>query len=156
MLIKLSKDVSIIHAMMLKAFDEYKNDVAPSSALDETMDTISNELAGGALAYVGYFDGRAIASVRFMVKNDVLYFYRLSVDPKHQGKGFAKEFLRSLESYAQAHDIQEIQCKVRMNVPRNIRLYESVGYKIVHKEIVMKSSGEQIKTATMSKFLSGN
>jgi len=38
--------------------------------------------------------------VRFLLKENGLYFYRLSVIPEKQGQGIAKKILKSLDDYA--------------------------------------------------------
>ena len=67
MLIQLSKDVDSILYIMLQAFEEYRTEEAPSSALYETADMITEELHNGELALIGYVDGQEAAMVRFKV-----------------------------------------------------------------------------------------
>lgn len=43
-------DASIIHDLMLKAFMEYKDEVPPSSALEETVQSVSSALIEGEKA----------------------------------------------------------------------------------------------------------
>lgn len=154
MQVQLSKDADLILHIMLQAFDEYRTEEVPSSALDETAEMITAEISNGELALIGCVDGRGAAMVRFQLKDDFLYFYRLSVTPEYQGKGLAKALLAFLEHYAAQHRIPEIQCKVRMNVPRNLKLYESIGYSISKEETVTKPTGEELQVATMSKTIS--
>ena len=91
--------------------------------------------------------------VRFQVKKDHIYFSRLSVIPEKQGLGIAKALLKKLEEYAIKKELTKIQGKVRMNVPRNINLYNSVGYKVYDEEIVHKPNGINIKVIAMKKQL---
>ena len=46
-----------------------------------------------------------------------------------------------------------ILCKVRMTVPKNIKLYSSIGYRIYDEEIVHKPNGITIKVVSMEKEL---
>ena len=68
--------------------------------------------------------------------------------------GLAKELLAFLEQYAKEQLIPEIQCKVRMNVPRNMKLYQSIGYTITKEETVTSPIGFEMHVATMSKMIS--
>lgn len=151
MQILLSKNVDSILHIMLQAYDEYKTQEVPSSALKETAEMITEEMQNGELALIGYVDGQEAAMVRFKATKDALYFYRLSVIPAYQGKGLAKDLLAFLEQYAKEQLIPEIWCKVRMNVPRNMRLYQSIGYSISKEEIAVNPNGYEMGVATMSK-----
>ena len=154
MLIQLSKDVDSILHIMLQAFEEYRTEEAPSSALYETADMITEQLHNGELALIGYVDGQEAAMVRFKVEDGFIYFHRLSVLPSFQGMGLAKELLTFLEQYAKEQLIPEIRCKVRMNVPRNMKLYQSIGYTITKEETVTSPIGFEMHVATMSKMIS--
>lgn len=149
--IKFSTNVQEIREVMIQAFEEYRNDPAPSSALMETEQSILEELQNGAFALVGYDDNVPVAAVRFKYVDDYVYFYRLSVSPVCQGKGYAKKLLQKLEEITVQQGYNKIQCKVRMNVPRNIQLYESAGYEILNEELITRPTGEQFKIVNMSK-----
>ncbi|KIL45479.1 hypothetical protein KP78_30230 [Jeotgalibacillus soli] len=91
--------------------------------------------------------------VRFHLNENGIYFYRLSVIPEEQGKGIAKQMLKSLEEYANQIEKPTILCKVRMTAPKNIQLYRSIGYSIYDEEIVHKPNGINIKVVSMMKQL---
>jgi len=138
---------------MINAFTEYKDEVPPSSALEETVQSISNALKEGEKSLIGFVDNVPVGMVRFQLKEDGVYFYRLSVIPEKQGQGIAKKLLKSLEEYAKKREVPTLLCKVRMTVPKNIYLYSSVGYKIYNEEVVYKSNGINIKVVSMQKKL---
>lgn len=138
---------------MIQAFIEYKDEIPPSSALEETVPSISTALVNGEQALISSIDEKPVGMVRFRVKEDCLYFYRLSVIPKKQGRGITKEILKSLEQYARELEKPMIQCKVRMAVPKNISLYRSIGYQIYVKEIVYKPIGISVKVISVMKQL---
>lgn len=146
-------DAPIIHDLMIRAFSEYKNEIPPSSALEETVQSISTALNEGEQSIIGFIDNVPVAMVRFQIKDEGLYFYRLSVVPERQGQGIAKELLKLLEEYAIQQKLPTIFCKVRMNVPRNIYLYQSLGYKITGEEVVNRPNNIQFKVVTMKKEL---
>ncbi|TSI02541.1 GNAT family N-acetyltransferase [Lysinibacillus sp. BW-2-10] len=146
-------DAPVIHDLMIKAFTEYKNDIPPSSALEETVQSVSDALEKEEKALIAYEDNQPVGMVRFQLKDEGLYFYRLSVIPEKQGKGIAKMILKSLEDYANEIGVPTILCKVRMTVVKNIQLYSSIGYHIYDEEIVHKPNGINIKVVSMKKDL---
>ncbi|SFJ14468.1 GNAT family N-acetyltransferase [Thermoflavimicrobium dichotomicum] len=119
----------------------------PPSALEETVDSIFNALhSQKEQAALGYIKDRAVAMVRFRWQDHGLYFYRLSVLPAWQGKGIAKSLLLWLENLAQQNGKAYCYCRVRKMVERNIRLYTSLGYQVLHEEII-----KGIQVVTMKK-----
>lgn len=148
-----SSDAPVIHRLMISAFKEYKGEIPPSSALDETVQSISEALENGEKALIAFEENNPVGMVRFQIKNQGLYFYRLSVLPEKQGKGIAKKILKSLEDYANGVGVTTIFCKVRMTLPKNIHLYSSIGYVSYDEEIVYKPNGINIKVISMKKKL---
>ena len=146
-------DAPIIHYLLIEAFMEYKNEVPPSSALDETIQSISTALENGEQALIGYSDEEPVGMVRFQIKEDHVYFSRLSVIPERQGQGIAKKLLSSLEICAKQKEKSTIWCKVRMTVPKNINLYRSMGYGIYDEKVVHKPSCMSVKVVSMKKQL---
>ncbi|WP_416825139.1 GNAT family N-acetyltransferase [Ectobacillus polymachus] len=146
-------DAPLIHDLMIQAFMEYKDEVPPSSALEETVQSIAIALKNGEQGLIGYVEHEPVGMVRFQVKENGLYFYRLSVIPEKQGQGIAKKILKSLEEYANNKEISSLLCKVRMTVPKNIHLYRSIGYSIYNEEVVHKPNGININVVSMQKQL---
>lgn len=144
-------DASIIRDLMIKAFMEYKEAVPPSGALDETVHSVSNDLKNGEQCLIGCIDSEPVGMVRVKLKDRGLYFFRLSVIPEKRSKGIAKKLLKSLEEYASKREISTMFCRVRMTVPKNIKLYHSVGYEIYDEEIVHKPNGININVVSMKK-----
>ncbi|MCP1096658.1 GNAT family N-acetyltransferase [Peribacillus castrilensis] len=147
-------DASIIHDLMIKAFMEYKDEVPPSSALEETVQSVLIALKDGEQGLISYVDNEPVGMVRFQLNEDGLYFYRLSVIPEKQCLGIAKKILMSLEDFAIKKEVTTIFCKVRMTVPKNIKLYSSIGYGVYDEEVVHKPNGIDIKVVSMMKKLS--
>lgn len=146
-------DAPIIHDLMIQAFMEYKNEVPPSSALDETIKSIAIALENGQQAFIGYVDEEPVGMVRFQVKEDHVYFFRLSVLPERQGQGIAKKLVTSLEDYAKQKEKPSIRCKVRMTVARNVNLYLSMGYTIYDEEVIYRQNDVRLKVVSMKKQL---
>ncbi|MGJ7913819.1 GNAT family N-acetyltransferase [Neobacillus sp. LXY-1] len=146
-------DAPIIHDLMFKAFMEYKDEVPPSSALEETVQSITSALIEVEKSIIAFVEDEPVGMVRFQLKEEGLYFYRLSVIPEKQGQGIAKKLLASLEEYAHKNEISTILCKVRMTMPKNIQLYSSIGYSIDNEEVVHKPNGINIQVVSMLKKL---
>lgn len=148
------KDAQVIHEVMLQAFKEYENTIPPSSALTETIASVEQALNGEEQAFIGYLEGEPVAMVRFTMNDKGIYFFRLSVIPKRQGQGLAKMLVAEIEKYACAQGKLISECKVRMEMPRNIKLYQSLGYMITKEEVVKNRNGIAIPVVTMAKSLS--
>lgn len=148
-----NSDAPIIHDLMIKAFMEYKEEIPPSSALEETVDSITTALMDSEKALIAYVDEKPVGMVRFKIIENELYFYRLSVIPEEQGKGIAKKIVNALEDYASDNKISALFCKVRKDVSRNIQLYRSLNFSICNEEIVHKPNGIDLKVVSMKKQL---
>ncbi|WP_342744306.1 GNAT family N-acetyltransferase [Bacillus alkalicellulosilyticus] len=95
-----SAQAPVIHELMIKAFMEYKNETPPSSALEETVQSVLEAMEKGEKALIAIEENSPVGMVRYQLKAEGLYFYRLSVIPEKQGWGIAKKLLKSLEEYA--------------------------------------------------------
>lgn len=147
------KDAPIIHDVMLQAFKEYEHATPPSSALNETVESIKEDMERGEYAFIAYLDEQPVAMVRFTFSDHSVYFFRLSVIPSKQGQGLAKALLKELEYHALANGKTISKCKVRMSVPRNIELYRSLGYVITKEEKSENLNGFSLSIVTMEKQL---
>jgi ribosomal protein S18 acetylase RimI-like enzyme len=149
-----AEDAYLVHKIMLLAFEEYRNIDVPSSALNESIESIEKSIKNGYEKALLYFnDDTPMGSVRFKTEDNSLYFSRLSVSPEARGKGIAKSILAWLEEYAKTNAIPEITCRVRMSVPKNIQLYKSVGFIIEKEEVVTNPNGFLVKTVVMKKTI---
>ena len=83
---------------------EYKDVIPPSSALEETVQTISTALKDGEKVLISYMGDEPVGMVRFQLNDHGVYFYRLSVMPEMQGRGIAKELVKFLEVYAKQNE----------------------------------------------------
>lgn len=141
--------IRIIHA----AFERYKNDPMPSSALIETTETMEKELQSGIKVFGIFDNGELCGVVKATTYPDYIYFARLAVLPNQQRKGIASTLLLYLESYAKELKLQRIECKVRKSESDNIRLYENIGYNIVKEEQTQSPTGFIMGTVTMEKMI---
>ncbi|MFP7480089.1 GNAT family N-acetyltransferase [Terribacillus saccharophilus] len=147
------EDASVIHLVMLAAFEEYRHMAIPSSALNERADSIRTSLNVNEKAFLYWRGETAVGTVRFKEQNDALYFFRLSVLPEERGRGIAGQLLQALEDYAAAYDFAVLRCQVRLTEERNINLYKKNGFHITDSETVVKPNGNQVETVTMTKNL---
>jgi hypothetical protein len=67
-------DALIIHDLMFKAFMEYKDEVPPSSALEETVQSITSALIEDEKSLIAFIDNEPVGMVRFQFKEGGLYF----------------------------------------------------------------------------------
>lgn len=147
-----AEDAHLIYQIMMSAFEEYRHIDVPSSALNETVYSIQDLIKNGSeKALLCFNDNVPLGAVRFKTDESTLYFFRLSVCPEARGKGIAKSMLTFLENYAKKHGKSELRCRVRMSVPQNIQLYNSVGYNICKEEVVTNPNGFPVKTVVMTK-----
>ena len=57
-----------------------------------------------------------------------VYIHRLSVDPKFQGKGYARKLMDFAENYAQNKDFISVRLDTFSQNKRNQKFYEARGY----------------------------
>jgi ribosomal protein S18 acetylase RimI-like enzyme len=147
------EDADTIHALMHIAFEEYKAAIPPSSALEETNESILEALRDqGESAAILYEDDIATAMVRFKYVDDAIYFFRLSVIPHRRRRGYAKQLVKWIEKQGVSKGMNISRCKVRQSVQNNLVLYQDMGYEIVNQELVVRPAGP-VKALTMEKKL---
>lgn len=123
----------VVRELMLAAFAEYASVLTvPSSAMWETVEDVAAHLrlGGGVLVYT---DGRAIASGRFELREDHVYIGRLSVLPEFRRVGIAARMMEAMEARAMGAGLAEARISVRTLLPRNIELYERLGYAVTER-----------------------
>ncbi|MCB5236096.1 GNAT family N-acetyltransferase [Niallia circulans] len=139
---------------MLEAFEDYRYIEVPSSALTEPVDKLINALKSRTeQAIIYWLDDIPLGSARLQLKDDSLYFSRLSVIPSARGKGIAKAMLAWMEEYALLNRKQKVECKVRANIPKNIELYEKLGFVITKEETAANPNGMAVKAVYMEKLV---
>ncbi|MCV9884195.1 GNAT family N-acetyltransferase [Metabacillus halosaccharovorans] len=152
--IAIDTDIPVVYTLMLEAFEEYRTFDVPSSALNESLEALQKAVKSNLeKALLCSINGVPVGSCRFTMKEDTLYFSRLSVTPLARGKGIAKAMLLWLEKYAYNHSIGKIECRVRVSLPKNISLYKSLGYSITKEEAVTNPNGILVNTVVMEKTL---
>ncbi|WP_027087722.1 GNAT family N-acetyltransferase [Cohnella panacarvi] len=147
------EDADTIHALMLMSFEEYRTSIPPSSALEETSESILEALQNGSeSAAILYEDDVAVAMVRYKFEGDAVYFFRLSVIPSKRRRGYAKRLVKWIEHQGTSKGMNASRCKVRQTVQNNVRMYQDMGYEILDTELVVRSTGT-VKALSMEKSL---
>lgn len=117
-----------VRVLMLAAFSEHDAVLTvPSSAMAETVEDVAEHIAAGGavLATVG---GATVGSGRFELREDHVYIGRLSVLPEHRSAGIGALMMTAMEQHAAAKGFTEARIGVRTMLPKNIALYERLGY----------------------------
>ncbi len=119
---------ALVRELMRGAFGEYDGLLTvPSSAMWETVDDVAAHIAMGAAVVVQAGD-EPVASGRFELREDHVYIGRLSVLPPFRGRGIAAEMMTAMEARAVEAGLTEARISVRTLLPRNIELYQRLGY----------------------------
>lgn len=146
-------DADTVHSLMLIAFEEYRRAVPPSSALDETSESVHEALSNGSeSAVLLYEDDVAVAMARFKIEADAIYFFRLSVVPSKRRRGYARRLVKWIEHYGTSKNLNASRCKVRQTVQNNVRMYQDMGYEIIDQELVVRDTGS-VKALLFEKSL---
>lgn len=117
-----------VRALMLAAFSEYDSVLSVrSSAMSETIDDVAGHIALGG-AVLAIVNGETIGSGRFELRDDHVYIGRLSVLPEHRGAGIGGLMMTAMEQHAADKGFPEAHIGVRTMLPKNISLYERLGY----------------------------
>lgn len=147
------EDADTIHTLMMLSFEEYRQTVPPSSALDETSEGILEALReGNESAAILYEDDAAVAMVRYKFEGDAIIFFRLSVIPSKRRRGYAKKLVKWVELQGTTKGMNASRCKVRQTVQNNVRMYQDLGYEIIDQELVVRETGS-VKALTLEKSL---
>lgn len=122
-----------VRELMLAAFREYDATLTvPSSAMWETVEDVAGHIALGG-AVLAECEGQSVGSGRFEMRDDHVYIGRLSVLPEFRGRGIGALMMTAIEQHAAAKGAPESRISVRTLLPRNIELYERLGYVVTDR-----------------------
>jgi ribosomal protein S18 acetylase RimI-like enzyme len=134
----------LVHRVMQIAFSEYIGKLNPASPCHtETVDDVASAIRSGG-AVLAWDGDEAVGSARFALTQDYFYVGRVSVLPEYRGMGVASGMMRYLENLAQSHGYSEMRLCSRLSLPRNIALYERLGFQIVHSEQISPDADVQV------------
>jgi len=128
-------DAPAIAATIAAAFAQYRGKLVPESgAFGESADAIAAELKKGAGAIVAERNGEMLGCVITSLQEGDLYFGRLSVLPTARGLGLAKRLIAAVEQDARSRGLPGVRLGVRIALPDNQRLFQSLGYREISRE----------------------
>ena len=124
------EDAARVHAITQAAYAEYRGVLDPPSGVDrECVADVKRALDGGG-AVLAWIDDTAVGAVRFQHAADHLAVERLAVIPTARGQGIARMLLAYVEDLARQSHLPEVRLGVRLSLPRNVDLYQGLGYQI--------------------------
>lgn len=126
------EDAPLVLRLTLAAYEEYRDTLVPASGVfSETLDEVRAEVENGGVVIV-WLNGEPVGCGRSEIPADRSHLYvgRLAVLPAARGRGIATRMLAWFEARAAALGLLEVQLGVRLMLPRNILLYERVGYEV--------------------------
>ncbi len=121
-------EVPLMLDLIKTAFSEQATD-PPSSAERKTLAILEEELAVGG-AFVAILDGELIGCVLYEPTSQGLYFHRLAVSSAHRGLGIARQLIAMVEHMAQTDGYECTMMSVRLALPKQRAMYESLGYQV--------------------------
>ena len=128
-------DAAALAATIAAAFAQYRGKLVPeSSAFRETPEAIGDQLANGSGAIVAERNGTMVGCVMTELLEGDLYFGRLAVLPAARGSGLARRLIEAVEADARARDLPGVRLGVRIALPRNQKLFVSLGYREISRE----------------------
>ncbi len=122
-----AEETGAVLALVHAAFGARQRLDPPSTALEETADTVAAALAahGGVLAVL---DGRPAGSVLLEPRGERLGLRRVSVHPHAQGHGVATALVDAAERVAAERGYAGVELSARAELPATIRFWEHHGY----------------------------
>jgi ribosomal protein S18 acetylase RimI-like enzyme len=122
------EDGAAIAALLHEAFAPYDGWLIPRpGALSETERSIAEALGKGA-GSVAEAGALLVGSVLWHPEDDGLYLGRLAVKPGWQRRGIARALVESAIAAARAAHLRRVTLNVRILLPDNIALFESLGF----------------------------
>lgn len=126
------QEAGLVHALTQSAFVEYAGLLTPApECLHESIADVARSIARGGAFIAWGDDGQPVGSARYEPLNGHLHVSRVAVLPAYRGLGVAGSLLAAIDDTAIALGLDLLQLQTRLNLPRNIRLYEKFGYRII-------------------------
>lgn len=122
------EDGAAIATLLHEAFAPYDGKILPRpGALSETGPGIAAALVKGA-GSVAEAGDLLVGSVLWHPEGDGFYLGRLAVKPGWQRRGIARALVGSVIAAARAARLRQVTLNVRILLPDNIALFESLGF----------------------------
>ncbi|GHO98226.1 N-acetyltransferase [Reticulibacter mediterranei] len=128
-------EMYLVHAVMRKAFEEYRDVlIPPSGALRESIEDIVKKTSSGGRAMLAEIENVAVGSAQFTLHEDHIWVGRISVLPSHRSQGIGRQMMKYIEEYARQQGLNEARLGVRQSLPGNVSFYQKLQYEIVAKK----------------------
>jgi ribosomal protein S18 acetylase RimI-like enzyme len=142
------EEAGTVHAIMIDAFQAYRDALPPTSALNETVASVRRDLENGEGAILCTLDGRPVGSARYSIKEG-LYFHRLAVLRSDQGQGAGAAMVKWLVEEGVRAGQRVIWLKVRASEPRNVTYYHRQGFVVSGEADELNPNGHQVRIIRM-------
>jgi ribosomal protein S18 acetylase RimI-like enzyme len=128
-------DARLLAETIAAAFAQYRGKLVPeSSAFAETPEAIARQFKAGAGAFIAERDGEIVGCVMTEELEGDLYFGRLAVLPAARGTGLARRLIAAVEAEARRRGLPGVRLGVRVALPANQQLFNSLGYREISRE----------------------
>jgi ribosomal protein S18 acetylase RimI-like enzyme len=118
----------LVWRLAVSAFEEFRETLVPlPGILAETVEDVMAYVKRGG-AVIAWDGETAVGSARFHPEADHLYIGRVAVPPEFRRRGIASAIMHFLEAHAVSLGLDETRVEVRMALPGNVALYESLDY----------------------------
>lgn len=134
-------EVALVHDLTQASFAETSGYANPSTALEESLDSVRKEMRFD-FAAIAWLGDEPVASVRFEVERanrpfepgeppgGTLTFRRMGVVPGSRDKGVGKALVAWLDQFAIQMGLDELVTCVRSQQPDNRPFYQALGFSI--------------------------
>jgi predicted N-acetyltransferase YhbS len=124
-------DVSAIVAVLMAAFEEYRDRLdPPSGAHGESVEKVQ-EIMQTARVVLAQAGDQIAGCVFYAPVDNHLDLFRLAVLPPYRQRGVGRALVQYVESRALAIGLPHVQLGVRVALPGNRAYYERMGYRFL-------------------------
>jgi ribosomal protein S18 acetylase RimI-like enzyme len=123
-------DAATVHHITQAAYAEYRGLLHPPSGVDRERIADVERALEEAMAVLAWVGDTAVATGRFRAEAEYLHVERLAVLPAYRGQGIARALLEYCEEFARRSNLPEVRLEARLSLPRNVILYQALGYHI--------------------------
>jgi ribosomal protein S18 acetylase RimI-like enzyme len=128
-------DAPLLASTIAACFEQYRGKLIPeSSAFRETPEAIVAQFKSGTGAFIAEQGGEVVGCVMTEPLEGDLYFGRLAVLPAARGRGLAAKLIAAVEADARARGLPGVRLGVRIALPANQKLFNSLGYREISRE----------------------
>ena len=83
-----------------------------------------------------HIGSKLVALIEMRPESDHLLVVNVAVLPAFQGQGYGRALLTHAEELARSLQLTEVRLYTNERFTENLRLYERVGYRVDHEELV--------------------